>query len=48
MSIVIGFSTLSLLISEAEQRWLVGKTLNSYPDNSIKDNFEGDLINNIN
>ncbi|MGP1928634.1 MAG: hypothetical protein ACTS78_02400 [Arsenophonus sp. NC-WZS1-MAG3] len=41
MNIIISFSTLSLLISEAKQRYLVGKTLNNYPDNSIKIMLKG-------
>lgn len=49
MSIVVSFSALSLSISEAKQRGLVGETLTGYLAAVVKDNAEvNSLVTSIN
>lgn len=49
MSVVVSFSALSLSISEAKQRGLVGETLTGYLAAVAKDNAEVNaLVNSIN
>lgn len=49
MSVVVSFSALSLSISEAKQRGLVGETLTGYLAVVAKDNAEVNaLVNSIN